>query len=118
MTRRMKTHIRLGICSVSSFDQSPRCPHEDTLSPYLPIVKFREKFCVKCRGVSPRNVAEKILGDIIIFYFSPRKKIFRARGVPRRNVKNELFSWADLYTRNSLSKEEILDTCQFLPPLE
>ena len=50
MARRMKTHIRLGIRSVSPSEQSPRCPHEETLGPYLTIAKFR--------GVSPRNFAE------------------------------------------------------------
>ena len=47
-----KTHIRLGIRSVSPSDQSPRCPHEETLGPYLPIAKFR--------GVSPRNLKESL----------------------------------------------------------
>ena len=79
MTRRVKTHIRLGIRSVSPSDQSP----------HLPIAKFR--------GVSPRTFAEKTLGEISDFYFPPRKNLFRARGVPRRNAKKELFSWADLY---------------------
>ena len=41
MTRRVKTHIRLGIRGVSPSDQSPRCPHEETLGTYLPIAKFR-----------------------------------------------------------------------------
>ena len=50
MTPRVETHIRLGIRSVSPSDQSPRCLHDETLGPYLPIAKFR--------GVSPRNVAE------------------------------------------------------------
>ena len=50
MTCQVKNHIRLGICSGSPSHQSPRCLHEETLVPYLPIMKFR--------GVSPRNVAE------------------------------------------------------------
>ena len=33
----------------------------------------------------------------MIFYFSPRKKLFCARSVLRQNAKLELFSWADLY---------------------
>ena len=41
MSRRVKTHIRLCIRSVFPSDQSPRCPHEETLGPYLPIAKFR-----------------------------------------------------------------------------
>ena len=88
MTRRVKTHIRLGIRSVSSSDQSPRCLHEETFDPYLPITKFRgvsprnlaeflrkmsRSFSANFRGVSPRNFAEKTLGEIIHFYFSPRK---------------------------------------------
>ena len=100
MTRRVKTHIRLGIRSVSPSEQSPRCPHEETLGPYLPIAKFRgvsarvlRSFSAKCRGVSPRTFAEKTLGEIIHFKFSPRKILFRARGETR---KKEFFSWADL----------------------
>ena len=50
MTRRVKTHIRLGIRSVSLSDQSPRCPHGETLRTYLPITKVR--------GVSLRTFAE------------------------------------------------------------
>ena len=88
MIRQVKTHIRLDIRSGSPSDQSPRCPQEETLGPYLSIAKFR--------GVSPRNFAEKILGEISD-YFSSRKKIYRARGVLRRNAKKEPFSWADLY---------------------
>ena len=76
MTRRVKTHIRLGIYSVSPSDQSPRCTHEETLGPYLSIAKF-------C-GVSPQNLAEflreisrsfaeKTLGEISDLYFSLRK---------------------------------------------
>ena len=48
MTLRVEIHIRLGICLVSPSDQSLRCPHKDTLGPYIPIAKFR--------GVSLRNV--------------------------------------------------------------
>ena len=77
--------------AVSPSDQSPRCPHEETFGPYLPIAKFR--------GVSPRNLANfggENLRRNNDFYFSPRKNKFRARGVPRRNAKKELFSWPDL----------------------
>ena len=62
MTRRVKTHIRLGIRSVSPSDQSPHCPHEETLGPYLPITKFLREISrsvsEKCREVSPRTFAE------------------------------------------------------------
>ena len=71
MTSRVETHIRLGIRSVSPSDQSPRCPHEGTFGPYLPIAKFR--------GVYLRNLAEFLLRNprqISDFYFSPRKYIF------------------------------------------
>ena len=81
MTPRVETHIRLGIRSVS--DQTLRCLHEETFGPYLLIAKFR--------GVSPRNVAE--------FLSFSSKTNFRARGVPWRNAKKELFAWADLYFR-------------------
>ena len=84
----METHIRLGIRSFSPSDQSPRCPFEETLGPYIPIAKFRE--------VSPRNLAEKILSEISDFYFS---FFFRAMGAPQRNAKKKrAFSWADLYS--------------------
>ena len=39
MTPRVETHIRLGIRSVFPSDKSPRCPHEETFGPYLPIAK-------------------------------------------------------------------------------
>ena len=65
MTGRVKTHIRLGIRSVCLSDPSPRCPHEETLGPYLPITKFRgvsprnlAGVSAKCRGVSPGTFAE------------------------------------------------------------
>ena len=89
MTRRVKTHIRLGIRSVSPSDQSPRYPDGESLGPYLPIEKFRgvsprnfagclrdisRSFSANFRRVSPRNFAEKTLGDISDFYFSPQKK--------------------------------------------
>ena len=60
------------------------------------------------RGVSPRNFAEKTLGKISDFYFSPRKQLFRAKGVPRRNAKKELFSWADLYLLEGLKGKTFL----------
>ena len=92
----MATHIRLVIRSVSPFDQSPRCPYEETFGPYLPIAKLRR--------VPPRTFAENTLCEISDFHFSPRKKKkkkkkknFRARGVTRRNAMKEFFSWADLY---------------------
>ena len=50
MTRRVKTHFSLNIRSVSPSEQSPRCPHEETLGPHLPVVKFR--------GVSLRIFSE------------------------------------------------------------
>ena len=77
MTLQEKIHIRLGIRSVSPFDQSPRCPHEETLGPYMYLP----------------------IGEISVFYFSPRKKYISRKGgvgVSRRNAKKELFSWADL----------------------
>ena len=87
MTRRVTTHIRLGIRSVSPSDQSPRYPHEETLGPYLPIAKFR--------GVSPQNVEEchsEMLRSFSENFcaISPRKKnIFPARDVPRRNANKK-----------------------------
>ena len=81
MTPRVETHIRLGIRSVSPSDQSPLCPHEE------------------------------ILGEIIDFYFSPRKKKKkknRAKCVPRRNAKKEFFSWADLCLLNCKINAKIL----------
>ena len=52
---------------------------------------------MKCCRVSPRTFTEKTLGEISEFFFLHEKNLFHARGVPRRNVKKELFSWADLY---------------------
>ena len=112
MTRRVKTHIRLGIRSVSPSDQSPHCPHEETLGPYLPIAKFRgvsprnvaeclremsRSFSANFCGVSPRNFEEKTLGEISDFYFSPRKKIISRKECTAAKREKELFSWADLY---------------------
>ena len=98
MTRRVKTHIRLGIRSVSPSDECPRCPHEETLGPYVPIAK--------CRGVSPQIVA-KFLRELSrcfsakfrgenprrnkLFLFFSAKKLFRARVVLRRNAKKRVF---------------------------
>ena len=112
MTRQVKTHIRLGIRSGSPSDQSVCYPHEETIASYLPIAKFRgvssrnlaeflremsRIFFANLREVSPRNFAEKTIGEISDLYFSPRKKLFRARDVSLRNAKKELVSWADLY---------------------
>ena len=84
MTRQVKTHIRLGIRSGSPSDQSPRCPHEETLVPYLSIAKFH--------GVPSRTFAEclreKTLGEISDFYFSPRKDYF-AQGVFRGETRKK-----------------------------
>ena len=95
MTRREKTHIRLGIRSVSPSDQSPRCPHEKTLRLYQSTAKFHgvslrnvaeilremsRKFSANLRGVSPRHFPVKTLGEISVFYFSPRKKHISRKG--------------------------------------
>ena len=99
--------VEWRLISVSPSDQSPRCTHGETLLTYLPIAKFRgvsprnlaeclreisRSFSANFRGETPRNFAEKTLGEISDFYFSPRKKLFRARGVPRRNAKKKAFS--------------------------
>ena len=84
MTRRVKTHIRLGIRSVSPSDKSPRSPLEETLGPYLTIAKFR--------GVSPRSLAEllhkmsrsfaeKTLGEITHNFIFLREKFYFVLGV-------------------------------------
>ena len=85
MTRRVKTHVRLGIHSGSLSNQSPLCTHEEILGPYLPIVKF-------C-GVSPQNVSEKTLGKISDFYFSPRKQDISRKGsfTAKRKKKKAFF---------------------------
>ena len=99
----VKTHIRLGIRSVSRSDQSPRYTHEETLSPYLPIAKFR--------GVSPRNLAEclremsrsfsaNFCGENPRrnkwFLFFSTKIIISRKGCIAAKRKKELFSWSDL----------------------
>ena len=98
MTRRVKTHIRLNIRSVSPSEQSPRCPHEETSCPHLPIAKFRgvsprnvAEFLREFLGVSPRNFVEKTLGEISDFLFFSAKEFFSRKGVPKRNAKKELF---------------------------
>ena len=56
MTRRVKTHIRLGVRSVSPSDQSPRSPHDlRFLGNYREISRC---FFAKSREVCPRNVEE------------------------------------------------------------
>ena len=59
MTPRVETHIRLGICSVCPSDQRPRCPHEETIGPYLPIAQnfaeFLRKISRKFRAENPRQ---------------------------------------------------------------
>ena len=59
--------------------------------------EMSRSFSAKCRGVSQQTFAEFLwdisrrkLGEISDFYFSPRKHLFRARGVPRRHAKKEL----------------------------
>ena len=92
----METHIRPDIRSVFPSDQSRRCLHEESLGPYLPVAKFHgvslRNFSANFRRVSPQNFAEKTLGEICDFYFSPRKVFcFRAMGIPRRNAKKSFF---------------------------
>ena len=109
--RPVETNISMGIRSVSRSGQSLRYPHEKPLFLIYPS-RFRRvstrnlaeclreilrSFSANFRGVSPRHFAHKTLREKSDFYFSPRKIFFRARGVPRRNEKKELFSWADLY---------------------
>ena len=54
MTRRVKTHTRLGIRSVSPSVQNPRCPHE-ILGPYQSrnfaefLREISRSFSAKCR---------------------------------------------------------------------
>ena len=107
MTRRVKTQIRLGIRSVSPSDQSPRCPNEETLGPYLPIAKFRRGFSLRnvadflreilrsfsanFRGVSPRNFAEKTLGEISDFYFFSAKKNSSLKGCSAAKREKRVF---------------------------
>ena len=83
MTRRVKTHIRLGIRSVSPPDQSPRCPHEETLGPYLPIAKFR--------GVSPQNFAENPRRNNSFLVFSAKKIISRKGCSAAKREKRAFF---------------------------
>ena len=77
----------------------PRCPHEETLGPYLPIAKFR--------GVSPRNLAEclremsrsfsaKFRGENPrqnkwFLFFSAKKNISRKGCTAAKRGKKEFF---------------------------
>ena len=85
MTRRVKTHIRLGIRSVSPSCQCPHCPHEETLGPYLPIAKFGgislAEFLRELSGSFSAKFRGETLGEIRDFYFfSPRKNLFNEYG--------------------------------------
>ena len=77
------------------------------MKPYVLIypIAISQNFSANFRGISPRNLAEKPLGDKSDIYFSPWIFFFRARGVPRRNAKKELFSWADLYLMQSANEK-------------
>ena len=103
MTRRVKTHIRLGIRSVSPSDQSPHCPHEETLGPNLPNLKFLREISrsvsAKCRGVSPQTFAEflrdisrrKPLAKQMIFIFLREKNISRKGCTAAKREKKKAF---------------------------
>ena len=66
-------------------------------------------FFAKCRRVFPRNFAEKTLGEISDILFSPRKSFFRARGVPRRNAKKELFFLGlSVFSFSAMSSEFVI----------
>ena len=80
---------------------SLRCPHEETSGPYIPIAKFRgEK--------PPRNFAEKNLGEISDFYFSPRKIFFRARkGCSAAKREKRVFVLGLLVHINDISNEKV-----------
>ena len=74
----------------------------------------------KSRGVSPRNFTE-FLRELsrsfaaksrrensrrkkgFLIFSAKKKNILGARGVPRRNAKKELVSWADLYVDMDVS---------------
>ena len=75
MTPQVETHIRLGIHSVFPSDQSPRCPHEETLGPYLPIAKFIREIL----RVSPRNIT------VFLHELSQGFSVKFLRENPRRN---------------------------------
>ena len=105
MTRRVKTHIRLGIRSVSPSDQSPRCPHEKKLRALPTHREISRSFSAKSRGVSPRNVVEFLrellrsfsakfrgvtFGEISIFFVSAKKNYF-AQGVYRGETRKKNF---------------------------
>ena len=83
---------------------SPRCPHKETLGPYLPIAKF-------C-GVPPRNVAE-FLRELLRsfsakfrgenprrnkFLFSSAKKIISCKGcsTAKREIRAFFLGWSDI----------------------
>ena len=81
MTRRVKTLIKLGIRSVSLSDRSPRCQHEETLGPYLPIAKL-------CR-VSLQNIAE-CLGEMSLT-FSAEKTLCEMSDLVSFSAKKKYF---------------------------
>ena len=55
MTRQVTTHIRLGIRSGSPDDQSPRCPHGETIRSLPTHREIPRSFSAKFRGENPRR---------------------------------------------------------------
>ena len=100
MTRQVKTHIRLGICSGSPSDQSPRCPHEETVGSYLLIMKFH--------GVSSRNFAEFLREMSQSFFMN-----FRGEN-PRRNKVIFIFSTKNIISRKGCSAAKREERAFFL----
>ena len=87
MTRRVKTHIRLGIRSVSPSDQSPRYPLEETLGPYLPVARFR--------GENPRR------NKWFLFFFVEENISHKGCSAAKREEKAFFLGWSVCLHKNS-----------------
>ena len=85
--RPAETHIRLGIRSVSRSCQSLRCPHAETVDPYLPIAISRS-LSEKSRGENSRRKKW--------FLFFSAKHIFSRKGcsAAKREKRAFFLGWS------------------------
>ena len=88
----LKTHIRLGIRSGSPSDQNPRCPHEETLGPYLTFAK--------CRGENPRR-------NKWFLFFSAKNIISRKRFSAAKREKRAFFLGWSVYSPGARAENHL-----------
>ena len=90
MNRRVKTHTRLGIRSVSPSDQSLRCPHEEILGPY-PLRNFAEFLRKISRSFSAKFRRENPRRNNSFLFFSAKKNISRKGCSAAKREKKAFF---------------------------